>query len=84
MASKQGEQVVTAGKVALREGSAVQVIGDCRQGRPPQPAQAAKMRSAGASMTSPEPAGGHDRTWPRPSGFNLVEFATRRRVTIAM
>ncbi len=46
---KPGEQVVIAGKAALREGSAVQVIGgedqEARQGRAPRrrPAEASKQ-----------------------------------------
>jgi RND family efflux transporter MFP subunit len=58
---KEGDQVVTAGKVAIRDGTEVQVI---------------------------DAAGAARARWPPPPGpradMNLVEFATRRRVTVAM
>ena len=71
----EGDPVVTAGKVAIRDGSAVQVIG----------------ASDGEGPTVRRPPTTPPRTEPRSqrvklanTSFNLVEFSTRRRVTIAM
>ena len=60
---KEGDQVVTAGKVAMRDGTEVRGDRHCR--RPPRAPLRRRRRGAGAVM-------------------NLVEFSTRRRVTVAM